>query len=276
MPVFISHSHNDEAIYTTLCLALDLAKIPRWDLSSLAAGVSLADQLRMAIEQCEVCIFLATKSSVNSTWCLAELGAFWGAGKKVIIYMSDPQLTESELPPQFRGNLWATNANQLIEKLKSAYEEAFDIFLAVPMAAYENEDEYQAARNEVLKIISTFRELYQLRVYCAIENRPTIKSFQTASVSVKTDFKALRQSRTFVLIYPKKLHSSVILEAGFALALRKYSVYFVSNRKDLPFMLQEAAGAFPDVVIEELTCSLDYNCIIDAIKNNGKELFGLV
>jgi len=78
----------------------------------------LAEGLRVAIEECHVCIFLATARSLESRWCLAELGAFWGAGKKVIIYLADPEVDESELPPQFRGNLWTANAMQLVEAVK--------------------------------------------------------------------------------------------------------------------------------------------------------------
>jgi hypothetical protein len=273
MPVFISHSHRDQASYTALCRALDYEHISHWDVASILAGSHLADQLRTAIEKCEVCVFLATRSSIESNWCLAEIGAFWGAGKRVIVYLSDAQLSEEDLPPQLRGNLWASDIDQLTQAIKEACDDLLDVFIAAPMAAYGSENEYQAARAEVLKVISALRDHCGLRVYCAVESCPTMKSFQIADVSVKKDFKAIRKAHNFVLIYPKKILSSVILEAGFALALRKFSVYFVTNRKDLPFMLQDAAGAFRDVALEELDCSSDYNGIVDAIHNNGKELF---
>ena len=113
-PVFISHSHEDEAAYSALCLAFDSSGVSRWDVSKLSLGKPLADGLRSAIEQCDVCVFLATSRSLESRWCLAELGAFWGAGKKVVIYLADPTVDESKLPPQFRGNLWTANATRLI------------------------------------------------------------------------------------------------------------------------------------------------------------------
>jgi len=65
-----------------------------------------------------VCVFLATARSLQSGWCLAELGAFWGAGKKVIIYRADPTIDQSKLPPQFRENLWTTDASDLVEGIK--------------------------------------------------------------------------------------------------------------------------------------------------------------
>lgn len=89
MNIFVSHSRQDEAIYSNFCLVLDGSGVKRWDQESLAVGRSLSDQLREAIRICDACVFLATKRSVESKWCMAELGAFWGAGKNVIIFLAD-------------------------------------------------------------------------------------------------------------------------------------------------------------------------------------------
>jgi len=124
MPVFISHSNEDEASYSALCLALDGAHVPRYDVAGIVPGLSLADQLRTVIEKCEVCIFLATQRSIQSRWCLAELGAFWGAGKRTIVYLADPNLRESEIPPQFQGNLRTTSARQLVDAIGDALQVA--------------------------------------------------------------------------------------------------------------------------------------------------------
>lgn len=120
MPVFISHSHEDNALYSTLCLALDGQDIEHYDVTELVPGVSLANQLRDAIHKCEICIFLATKRSIQSQWCLAELGAFWGAGKQTIVYLSDPDLAEADIPRQFEGNFHARNAHELKNAVKNA------------------------------------------------------------------------------------------------------------------------------------------------------------
>jgi hypothetical protein len=120
MPAFISHSSKDEALYSTICLALDGAQIERWDPASMTPGKPLSDQLRTAILSCEVCIFLATRSSIESPWCLAEIGAFWGSRRTVLIFVADPDLTDSVLPPQFKGNLMVRNASELIRAVKLA------------------------------------------------------------------------------------------------------------------------------------------------------------
>ena len=59
LPVFISHSTRDHAAYSTLCLALDGEGIERYDQLQLVPGESIAEGLRKAIENCELCIFLA-------------------------------------------------------------------------------------------------------------------------------------------------------------------------------------------------------------------------
>ena len=115
MPVFVSYSFQDEVVYSVVKLALEAANIKLWESTSMAVGVPLASQLREAIHHCEVCIFIATRRSIESPWCLAELGAFWGTGKRVLIFMADPDLTEDTLPPQFKGDLRVGNAHELKE-----------------------------------------------------------------------------------------------------------------------------------------------------------------
>jgi hypothetical protein len=88
----------------------------------MSRGESLADQLRDAIRKCEVCVFIATRRSIESAWCLAELGAFWGAGKRVLVFMGEPDLSDSILPPQFKGDLKVNTAQELIDAIKAFIE----------------------------------------------------------------------------------------------------------------------------------------------------------
>jgi TIR domain len=118
MPVFVSHATKDEGVYNALCVALDGQRMPRWDVKSMVPDGSLAEQLRSAINECDVCILIATRRSLDSKWCLAEVGAFWGAGKPVILYVADPDLTETDYPPQFQGNLRTSDLERVIERVR--------------------------------------------------------------------------------------------------------------------------------------------------------------
>jgi nucleoside 2-deoxyribosyltransferase len=59
---------------------------------------------------------------------------------------------------------------------------------------------------------------------------------------------AIQESKYFVMIYQSKIVSSCIFEAGYAIALRKRSLYLVRDKKDLPFLLQQAGEALNSLV----------------------------
>ncbi len=117
MPVFISYSTKDSKEYDTLAHVLKLEGLgPKG--ASPTGGAPLADQLREMIQHCDACVFLATRNSVESKWCLAELGAFWGVGKGVVIYIADCKLQPTALPPQFTGNVWTRTTMEVARAVK--------------------------------------------------------------------------------------------------------------------------------------------------------------
>jgi len=116
--ILISHAHEDRAAYTLLCQALDRADVARWDQEQMLVGRGLAEQLRQAIAACDACVFIATRRSLASQWCMAELGAFWGAGKDVLIFQADVDLDVRDMPPQFEGLLRSDDAGVMIGQLQ--------------------------------------------------------------------------------------------------------------------------------------------------------------
>jgi hypothetical protein len=124
MPAFISHSQKDGGAFSVMLAALSGQGVATWEPESMGAGASLRDQLKEAINNCDVCVFLATKNSVESRWCMAELGAFWGAGKRVIVFMADPSVTEEQFPPQLRGDIWTDDFMRVVRDVKKIVSEA--------------------------------------------------------------------------------------------------------------------------------------------------------
>ena len=61
--------------------------------------------------------------------------------------------------------------------------------------------------------------------------------------SLSEDLEALRRSKYFMLVYPERIVSSVLFEAGLAVALGKPSVYFIRDRRNLPFLMKQAEQA---------------------------------
>ncbi len=131
--VFISYSFKDEGQYYNIADQLEAAQIPHWGQHDLTPGASLADQLRELIKESPVCIFVATKNSVESAWCGAELGAFWGAGKPVVIYIADSNLESDKLPKQFQGHLLERRIRRVVEAVQAHLSEANqDVSVAEP------------------------------------------------------------------------------------------------------------------------------------------------
>lgn len=105
--VFISHSFGNKAGFLNVAHPLAAASIPYWNPDTdVRPGSSLREQLRQAIAECCVCVFVATRPALASSWCASELGAFWGAGKPIIVYLADPSLTESDLPEIVQGDVY--------------------------------------------------------------------------------------------------------------------------------------------------------------------------
>jgi len=46
-------------------------------------------------------------------------GPFWGAGKHVMIFLADPNISEASLPTQFQGNLWTRDARRILESIRA-------------------------------------------------------------------------------------------------------------------------------------------------------------
>jgi TIR domain len=121
MAVFISHSQADRGMFSTLIAALKGQNISVWDRRIMYAGKSLKDQLKEAIKTCDVSVFLATQNSLKSEWCRAEIGAFWGAGKDVVVFIYDSKISEGEvpLPPELTGDLYTTVFDDVVRAVQN-------------------------------------------------------------------------------------------------------------------------------------------------------------
>ena len=124
MTAFISHSFDNKPEFDNIVDALVQIGVPFWNPTEVKPGSSLRDQLRQAVERCSVCIFVATHRALGSSWCGAELGAFWGAGKPVIVYLADSSLKDEELPPMVQGDVWERRISRVAARAKELVTEA--------------------------------------------------------------------------------------------------------------------------------------------------------
>jgi hypothetical protein len=118
MTAFISYKMpEDENHFKNIEFAFKAARI-KYSTVKPTAGRPLGAELRQAIRKCAACVFIATRESLGSGWCKAEIGAFWGAGKPVVIYKVDKTLTDRELPPQSLGDKLAMDLPEVVDAMK--------------------------------------------------------------------------------------------------------------------------------------------------------------
>ncbi|HUP63437.1 MAG TPA: hypothetical protein VNA69_23830 [Thermoanaerobaculia bacterium] len=138
----------------------------------------------------------------------------------------------------------------------------YDVFLSVPMAAV-GDTLYETYRSAALEIIECLKKQCNMKlIYYAGEQIATRDDFDPQDAAALDDLDAIQESKYFVMLYPKKVASSILFEAGIALALGKRSVYFVKKRKDLPFLMQKAEQAFDRVKLYEYDDVLDIQGIL--------------
>jgi CheY-like chemotaxis protein len=124
MTAFISHSFQNKPEFENIVDALEQRGVPYWNPAEIKPGASLREQLRAAVERCHACIFVATRDSIDSSWCGAELGAFWGAGKPVIVYLAEASLAEDELPPIVQGDVYERRISKIADRAREIVGQA--------------------------------------------------------------------------------------------------------------------------------------------------------
>lgn len=124
MSAFISHSFENKPEFENITDALRLRDVPFWNPAEIKPGASLREQLRAAVERCHLCIFIATRKSIESSWCGAELGAFWGAGKPIIVYIAEPSLLDEDLPQIVQGDVWERRIAKIADRAKEVIAQA--------------------------------------------------------------------------------------------------------------------------------------------------------
>lgn len=149
--------------------------------------------------------------------------------------------------------------------------ERYDVFLAVPMSGTRDEEEYRELRGLALDVVAALEAHCDARrIYFSGRKLNTRADFESEAVSAQVDFEALRNSNHFVMIYPRPVLSSVIAEAGFAIAQGIPSVYLAQGETSLPFLLNEAHALtqpeFPVVVIHHYQ---DAARLLRLIENDG-------
>ncbi|OQY01053.1 MAG: hypothetical protein B6I26_05475 [Desulfobacteraceae bacterium 4572_130] len=129
----------------------------------------------------------------------------------------------------------------------------YNVFVSSPMAALSDK-QFQADRRNVSQVVECLRNnCGKTSIFWAAESIKSPEEFDPPAISVETDIEAIETSEYFILIFYRKSPSSVLFEAGIALALGKKCIYFIRNRNHLPFLMRNVSEVFSNVKIYEFT-----------------------
>lgn len=280
---------------------------------NLNAGSQWMAKLFEKLGTCKFAVLCLTPDNIASPWMLFEAGAVAKGFDTARVVPLLVNLTTSDLKDPLRGlnaieftqdhfrklvrevndlstdpEEWSTVQDRfdgLWQKLESRVRtilaepaharprSSWDVFLSAPMAAYRTEKKYREQHAIVEQVFTTLVKDCKLQVYWAGEKIRSMKDFDTLDLSVDADLSALHSSTSFMLIYPERLTSSVLFEAGYALALDKGSHYFVRDRKDLPFLMRELPGRDRRVTIHAEEDWKDYEGLCRRLRQSSGSWF---
>lgn len=157
-------------------------------------------------------------------------------------------------------------------------EPKYDVFLSVPMAAFASDAQYQAFRTDALRVVEGLRQRCGLRVYCALEKIASTQKFETGGTAAQQDLAALADSANLVLIYPERLATSALFEAGFALARGLPCRFFVRDQSQpqfrLPYLMGKLPEAYSNVSIIDASEWQSFDDITERLVENQAAWFG--
>ena len=150
------------------------------------------------------------------------------------------------------------------------------LFIAAPMSGLASDDQYRNVRQQALVASNRLQHLGAIEVYFAGQDIDSTEQFSGQLAGLRTDIAALRRAHGFVMLFPERVASSVLIEAGYAMALDLPMLLLVRDRNDLPYMFQEAEQArdcvgIPPISIQEYNTDNDLET---ALETWVRETFG--
>lgn len=141
------------------------------------------------------------------------------------------------------------------------------IFLATPISAIKDHNEFVKYRKSVVKLVSSLR-MMEHDVICEIDEISDTDNYDSPKESYLKDFSAIIESDAFILHYPVSTPTSALVELGFALAMNKRVIIITPDRSGLPYLMREldSTGSNHFIIINKYLGKVTTNKIIDALK----------
>jgi len=243
----------------------------------ISAGQDWLDWVRIQVQESLMTIVVLTPLSKTRPWLMWEAGAVTGVGlvrravTPVVPLLFGLKSDEVPSPLRLRqtksgsaesevrdllesirrvGNLTYQSNEQVhtaLQDYMAAINKAripgmYDVFISCPMTSID-EPEYGRLKTAVEALCQAITAR-GFHAYCALMRLTDREQPDPEAIAAEMDFAALMASRHFVMIYPRRIISSCLLEAGYALVAGIPSVYFVRSDEDLPYTLRGAVESF--------------------------------
>lgn len=276
---------------------------------ALDGGSNFVDSIKNSFGESKLIILLLSKNYFSSQFCLSELGATWISKSNFLPIIVPPEnfecctgvltgvqavnIDSDTFPTELSKKLkmvtsiivnsnteellkskFQNKKNEIskicntIEKKRSGIE--YDVFISAPMS-YEDNSNFQSMKSVVKAAISKLKECKDdLTYHYAGDNFETLSDFQTARDSAEDDLTKINKSKTFLMILPERRITSCFVEAGYAIAKCKTTVFMVKNKNDLPFILAGVESA--DGIGTRVYQYEDEDDLIKKIEQNSKKL----
>ena len=153
---------------------------------------------------------------------------------------------------------------------RSKKRHRFDVFVSAPLAALKNDEEILADHERIVPVVALLEGQLGFAVYWSGRNIRCKADFSAADLSAKNDVAAILDSKYFLLLYPERIASSVLFEAGIALRSCLTSIYFVRDQSHLPFLMTQASQAFSNVRTYTGTLPQD---LVALLQKHGRSFF---
>ena len=231
--------------------------------ASFAAGTDWMPALRQELIDADVIVPLCSPVSVREEWIICEVCCGWMKDPAGFLPVVHSGMTPTSLPPWLKG-ITALNANdtgfaekfilQLSGKLQlrpnpstaavdvpeeipaalaeiQRRQQRYDLFVSAPMSSFGiTKYLHWDFRKHITEVVQAFEEKCGFqRVY-----PKDAAHMPSEAVGIHESLHALERANRFVMIYPERIGSGCLGEAGYALKLRIPCVYFVHQEECLP------------------------------------------
>lgn len=300
--VFISHASEDKA-RVAIPLAHQLKKLGLrvwFDEFELTLGDSLRRSIDHGLSESKFGIVILSPNFFRKEWSKRELDGLvarddgrekvilpiWHNITKDEIAKLSPLLADKLAVPTSHGikriaeqvfqvvrsSSKATTSKQITRRAPKSH--TYDVYISSPIGGFQSGRKYSASRRSILRLIDVLRER------CKFKNifyyGAQIESYKDIDVTgvwnIRNAFEAIKDSKYYILVFPERIMSGALVEAGYALAVGVPSAYFVRDKNDLPYHLRIANQAFDHVKLYEYK---DLKGLLQTIEKHGAKLFEL-